>query len=360
MFDLKAIYLTALARCAPERIVREHVTADLPRNVVAIGKCAAALLDGVAGAMTIDHAFAAIPDGYPLPSARAEVHIGGHPHMTPASFDAGRALLRFVEAHDDILFLISGGGSACVEVALAPHTEEELIKTNAHLIASGKTIGEINAVRKELSAIKGGRLGERVRGRQVSLIYSDVSSDRPQDVASGPTNGGIVIADNTTLVLAAAAVSPGGAPPPPAAHAAEGRGAPLRLEAQIECDVQQAAEQLAAAARQLKSGQLLIAGGEPTVVIRGPGKGGRCSELALRFARELPGWNGTALFAASDGVDGNSGAAGIVLRKFPSHLEADAAFARSDTWPLAAQLGEPIMIAPTGNNLRDLFLVARG
>jgi glycerate-2-kinase len=266
--------------------------------------------------------------------------------MTRASFDAGRALLRFVDAHDDVLFLISGGGSACVEVALAPHDEAELIETNARLIASGKAIGEINAVRKQLSAIKGGRLGQRVRGRQVSLVYSDVSSGRPEDVASGPTEGRelVVIADNTTLVDAAASLAQNA----------------IVIREQLEGDVQRAAGQLAAVARQLERGQLLIAGGEPTVVVRGSGKGGRCSELALRFARELAGWNGAALFAASDGVDGNSGAAGIVLRKFPSSLEADAAFARSDSWPLAAQLGEPIMIAPTGNNLRDLFLVARG
>src|SRR5689334_5542367 len=101
MADLNAIYLTALARCAPEHLVREHVTRDMPRNVVAIGKCAGAMLDGVAGRIKVDHAFAAIPEGYPLPRTNAEVHAGGHPCMTRVSFDAGRALLAFVDAHDD-------------------------------------------------------------------------------------------------------------------------------------------------------------------------------------------------------------------------------------------------------------------
>ena len=117
---MKAIWLTTLERCAPERLVRRHVDARMPRSVVAIGKCAGALLDGVAEVHDIESAFVAIPEGYRLPRASAEVHIGGHPHMTRASFDAGRALLRFVDTHDDILFLISGGGSACVEVPLAP------------------------------------------------------------------------------------------------------------------------------------------------------------------------------------------------------------------------------------------------
>jgi glycerate-2-kinase len=107
--DLKAIYLTTLERCSPEKLVRRVLTADMPRNVVAIGKCAGALLDGVAGAMRIERAFVAIPEGYKLPTAEADVHVGGHPQMTHASFEAGRALLDFVDAHDDILFLVSGG-----------------------------------------------------------------------------------------------------------------------------------------------------------------------------------------------------------------------------------------------------------
>ena len=151
--DLKAIYLTALERCAPERLVRTHVTPDMPRNVVAIGKCAGALLDGVASVHEIESAFVAVPEGYPAgdPSLssqlRMTVRVGGHPHMTRASFDAGRALLEYVDAHDDILFLVSGGGSACVEVAL-DDDEERVARANAEWIGSGMTIAEINARRR--------------------------------------------------------------------------------------------------------------------------------------------------------------------------------------------------------------------
>src|SRR5687767_12937940 len=125
VLDLKAIYSETLVRCAPDILVREHVDASMPRNVVAIGKCAGGLLDGVASVIGIESAFVAIPEGYRLPRAKAEVHVGGHPHMTRASFDAGRALLRYVDAHRDILFLISGGGSACVEVPLPAFHEDE-------------------------------------------------------------------------------------------------------------------------------------------------------------------------------------------------------------------------------------------
>ena len=337
--DLKAIYLTTLAQCAPDVLVQRHIDADMPRNVVAIGKSAGALLDGVARVHAIEHAFVAIPDGYRLPQTRAEIHVGGHPHMTPASFDAGRALLRFVDAHTDLLFLISGGGSACVEVA---HDEEAAARNNARLIASGRTIGEINAERRRHSAIKGGKLRERVRGRCITLVYSDVSTGALTDVASGPTitsnEQATLIADNTTLVRAAKQIIGDNA---------------VVLEEQIEGDVLDAAAMLAH--HELQRGQILVAGGEPTVRVRGDGKGGRCSELAVRFAmlstRE-------ALFGSSDGVDGNSGAAGIHLPKREALLRNAAELEWSNSYPIAAQVGEPIMIAPTGNNLRDLFLVA--
>ena len=351
--DLKAIYLTTLERCAPELLVREHVTRDMPRNVVAIGKCAGALLDGVAGVHEIEDAFVAIPEGYRLPygvrrqgrrfesgglASALHIYIGGHPQMTRASFDAGRALVAFVDAHDDILFLVSGGGSACVEV---PITDEATVaEANAKWIASGMSIGEINARRRTLSAIKGGKLAARVRGRAVTLVYSDVSTGALHDVASGPTIPGseaVLVADNTTLVRTAAQIIGDKA---------------VVVEQQIESDVQSAANELAERAKQLRPGQILVAGGEPTVVVRGDGRGGRCSELAVRFAA-LSACE--ALFASSDGVDGNSGVAGIHVR---GGLKPALRWEESNSYPVAAQLGEPIMIAPTGNNLRDLFLVA--
>ena len=346
--ELKRVYLETLARCAPEILVRKHVDASMPRNVVAIGKSAGALLDGVASVIDIEDAFVAIPEGYRLPVARAEVRVGGHPQMTKASFDAGRALLRFVDAHDDLLFLVSGGGSACVEVPLPPNSEDDVARANSRLIASGLPIAAINAERRKRSAIKGGRLRDRVRGRCVTLVYSDVSTGALADVASGPTITSsveaILIADNTTLVKTAAAIIGNNA---------------VTIAEQIECDVQDAAEMLCTKARALRSGQVLVAGGEPTVVVRAEGRGGRCSELAVRFGVKC---EYEAVFASSDGVDGNSGVAGIHLTRRPEARGPAGwkpALRGSNSFSIATQMGEPIMIAPTGNNLRDLFLVAR-
>ncbi|HEX7707138.1 MAG TPA: DUF4147 domain-containing protein [Thermoanaerobaculia bacterium] len=345
---LLSIYLRTLELCAPENLVRAKVDASMPRNVVAIGKCAGSLLDGVAAVHDIEHAFVAMPHGYRLPLSAAEVWLGGHPEMTPASFAAGRALLEFVDRFDDILFLVSGGGSACVEAPQAPFTEHEVAEANARLVASGASIAEINAERRRRSAIKGGRLRSRVRGRVVTLVYSDVSTGALHDVASGPTiddsGQAILIADNRTLTRTAASLL---------------GSAAVELDDQVECDVDEAAERLASAVRSLDRGQVLVAGGEPTVVVRGAGRGGRCSELAVRFAMRS---GSAALFGSSDGLDGNSGVAGFLLpprSAFGPDPGWTERLEQSDSFAIAAQVGEPIMIAPAGNNLRDLFLVAR-
>ncbi|HEV7920999.1 MAG TPA: DUF4147 domain-containing protein [Thermoanaerobaculia bacterium] len=376
------IYHRTLARCAPERLVREALTADMPRDVVAIGKCAGALLDGIAH--HVRDAIVAMPYGYREPRTRAIVVKGGHPEITRASFEAGVELQHFVDAHDDILFLVSGGGSACVEDPLPPFTREQVAATNQRLLSSGLPIHQINVVRKHLSAIKGGRL---IRSG-MTLVYSDVGKGRLADVASGPTLPDLstkeeaigilqkigcddivktlqrhdvpdtirdtvgpakLIADNETLTTTAILI-------------AVNDGATVeRWEGQIETDVEEAAQQLAERAGNLGRGQMLVAGGEPTVRISGDGRGGRCSELAVRFARAVGETADIeALFASSDGVDGNSGAAGIHLPRLARMPPGtQAALERSDSMSIAAQIGEPIMIAPSGNNLRDLYLLAR-
>ncbi len=394
--DLESIYLETLARCTPERLIRTVVRRDMPRHVVAIGKCAGALIDGTAAVHEIEDGFAAVPAGYrmPVPRPRIDVAIGGHPDYTADSFAAGHRLLGFVDAHDDILFLVSGGGSACVEVPRPPFTEGDLAAVNAQLVASGIPIGEINIVRKHLSAIKGGRLGARVRGRSVTLVYSDVSTGRLQDVASAPT-----IADRTTSAEAAAILERvggcgrivtilrdenAGASVPSvndsavyliaenatltgtAASILRERGfATAAWNGQIETDVETAAAALVDRALQMRAGEILVAGGEPTVVKRGSGRGGRCSELAVRFVRRAQTagvHNVAALFGSSDGLDGNSGVAGIAVDGIPRVLDTatiEEDLRQSNSFATAVRLGRAIMIPPAGNNLRDLILLAR-
>jgi len=380
---LRTIYLRALDACAPERLIR--VTPDMPRAVVAIGKCAGALRDGLDD--DVD-AFVAIPAGYRRPKKNAKVVEGGHPNFTEASFEAARQLLDFVDAHDEILFLISGGGSACVEQPLTPWFDErDLIDVNEKLLASGLKIGDINRVRKHLSAIKGGRLAARVR-RSVTLVYSDVATGALADVASGPALpdtttkddaiailrkvGGCdrivsilrddgcpdtvkaiddsrveLIADNATLVAAAAEI------------ARELGLAPVVVEQQIESDVSDAAHELLQMAEGLRSGEVLIAGGEPTAERRGNGKGGRCIELAVRMVLEEGTMNIDALLGTSDGIDGNSDVAAVAIA-LPASIDrafAKRQLANSNSLAVIERIGETITIPPAGNNLRDLYLL---
>jgi hydroxypyruvate reductase len=301
-----------------------------------------------------------------------------------SSFEAGARLLEFVRRHENILFLISGGGSACVEAPLEPwFTRDDIVQTHRRLLDAGLPIEKMNIVRKQLSAIKGGRLAALVRGRSETLLYSDVGTGDSASVASGPTVpdtstradairvlvgvGGCdhivtklrdeslpaavstientswaVVADNSTLVRTAADLLGARA---------------VVVDRQIESDVEEAADFLSAEVAKLAPGQVLVAGGEPTVVMRGSGKGGRCLELAVRFAGKSAA---KALFGSSDGVDGNSGVAGaIVDRAAADQRRVTEALQRSDALSVIDLIGRPIIIPPTGNNLRDLYLMAR-
>src|SRR5262249_54857338 len=153
-----------------------------------------------------------------------------------------------------------------------------------------------------------------------------------------------LIADNDTLTTAAAALAPRA----------------VRCERQVESDVSEAAAFLLDRVRRIDRGQVLVAGGEPTVVVRGEGRGGRCSELAVRVALQanLPI---EVLFGSSDGVDGNSGVAGITI-SLPTLFDrtmAERELGRSNAYAVAAAIGQPLTIGASGNNLRDLYLLAR-
>lgn len=340
----------------------------------------------------------------PRPGGRAAraplIHIGSHPEMGEASFRAGEALLDFVAGcRSPVLVLISGGSSACVEVALDPwFTPMELAHVNRLVLRAGWTIESINTVRKHLSAIKGGRLGSMLPAGSVALVLSDVNVGKPELVGSGPTFAdpstnsdaaqlletlgdstldsvmaklrdpalpetpkstpleSFTIGDNRTLLEAAASLL----------HE-HGYSTRVVSEEIVE-DVERAAERLLEVAVKLDRDTIAVAGGEPTVRVVGQGRGGRCSELAVRLARlarrkEI--YDLVALFGSSDGRDGNTGAAGFVVsteRVGGSEWDpraVDRFLDASDTFGLVEKIGEAIIIPPTGNNLRDLFLLAR-
>ena len=193
-------------------------------------------------------------------------------------------------------------------------------------------------------------LGEDLCDRVSDRLEAVMDPDSPGVFEHAPP---ILIADNKTLVGRAAEV------------VLEAGAGCHRVEAQIEDDVEGAAEFLLREMRSVPGGTVIVSGGEPTVAVLGQGRGGRCSELALRVARRALDSDGNCcgLFGSSDGVDGNTAAAGVVISfglgcsVLPSEIES--AIRQSDSFGLASRMGKAIRIPPTGNNLRDLYLLAR-
>jgi glycerate 2-kinase len=315
--------------------------------------------------------------------------------MDEASFNAGDSLFAFASALESpALVLISGGSSACVERPVGEISAEDLAEINHHLVRAGIPIDQINAVRKHLSSIKGGRLAQVLPPGSLSWIWSDVPPGRADLVGSGPmstdpssleeaaaildTIGGAIarelarrlrsgaipetpssvdaepelLADNQTLLETATAV-------------ARDRGIHTTVDfRQLDGDVEAVAARIVVEIERLEPGRLAIRGGEPTVSVKGEGRGGRCSELALRVLRlaekrELLSFE--VLVGSSDGIDGNSGAAGYLMRAGGAPTaRIDRALDASDAHSLAAEAGEAIITGATGNNLRDIIVMARG
>jgi len=332
---------------------------------------------------------------------------GGHPTPTGESIRAAEAILKSLRALDSsslAVFMISGGGSSIVE---KPADDEislpDLIATYRALVHSGAPIAQINAIRKHLSAVKGGRLAQAAYpAQQVSILVSDVPDATPDALASGPTmpdstsvNDCERIADQYNLTeLFPKSVAdlfqkhsldetPKSDDPAfvrarwwtilsnkvaIAEAVAAATSAGFAVEVDNSCDdwpYDEAATYLLNRLRQLRSEVsrvCLISGGEVTVAVRNGGIGGRNQQFALACAEQIASADITLLSAGTDGIDGNSPAAGAVVDGSTINRAGDAEAVRQslstfDAYPLFNSLGDAIIIGPTGNNLRDLRIL---
>ncbi len=330
---------------------------------------------------------------------------GGHPTPNAESVKAASAMLRLLESQPAsalVIFLLSGGGSSIVERPFDDTISlDDLIATYRALVHSGAPIAEINAIRKHLSAVKGGRLAlAAFPAQQVSLLVSDVPDNTPDALASGPT-----MPDSTTVedcyriaekyellpqfpsstrdLFARHAFDETAKSDDPAfqrarwwpvlsnqsaieaaSEAAERAGFIVQVDNSCDdWDYEKAADYLLRRAREFRkqfSPVCLISGGEVTVKVTHGGVGGRNQQFALACAGKIAGENITVLSAGTDGVDGNSPAAGAVVdgstveRARSRGLDVGATLERFDAYPLFKALGDAVEIGPTGNNLRDL------
>jgi glycerate 2-kinase len=364
----------ALRRVDGRRCVREALMARPPGPapvwVCALGKAAAAMAAGAheaAGAaiaatliITRDAASCASVAGLP----HTEVILGGHPIPDERSLAAGARLLAWLGAlppDAQPLFLISGGASSLIEVLAPGVTLAQLRELNRAALEEGIAIGEFNARRMMLSAIKGGRLAQLLGGRPGrALFVSDVPGDDPAVIGSGimgPARAGpdrierAVIAGIDDAVAAAAAGAAGRAL---AVHAPLRRFDDSALRVAARC-----AHELS-----LQHAQVCVWGGESTVVLPpDPGRGGRNQHLALAAARLIAGHPELLLLAAgtdgSDGVTEDAGAlvdADTCARVALAGLDADECLERADAARALAASGDLVHTGPTGTNVGDLVI----
>ena len=338
---------------------------------------------------------------------------GNHPVPGRDSFAAGRRahqiLARTGEA-DDVVFLASGGGSSVLAAPLMPYlTPAEKGALHAALLVSGAPISAMNVVRKHLSAVKGGRLAvtaHRARS-QATLVLCDVDPDRYPDVASGPSLPDRSTLDDFVRIVDRYGLAPslparvlealhaGRLPETPkprdpafrrsraemilankdlrnaAVRAGLGRGLPAEaVFTELAGDIVTAVETVARAIETAPPGtRLLVLGGEVLTQPSGPGVGGRAQEFALRLTLRMSGLGSRPwafLAIGSDGIDGNSPAAGAFAdqgtlgRAKAAELDPGRALRDSDSHRFFHKLGDDLVTGPTGTNVRDLYLLLTG
>src|SRR5882757_6557822 len=329
---------------------------------------------------------------------------GGHPTPTAESIHSADAILKSLHslnAASLAIFMISGGGSSIVEKPIDGEISlPDLVATYRSLVHSGAPIAEINAIRKHLSAVKGGRVAQAAYpAQQVSILVSDVPDATPDALASGPTMpDSTSIADCEHIVAKYGLIeqfpksvgdlwrqhaideTPKSDDPAfvrarwwtvlsnkiaveEASLAAARAG--FAVEVDNSCDdwdYDKAAAYLLQRVRELRksvSRVCLISGGEVTVSVRNGGSGGRNQQFALACAEKIAGEDITVLSAGTDGIDGNSPAAGAVvdgstLDRAGGQEAVSRALAGFNAYPLLETLDDTIVTGPTGNNLRDL------
>ena len=410
--DVRPLVLHALAAVTPPARGR--------MIVVGAGKASAAMAAAAEEALgsKVSEGVVAVKDGYVAPTRRVRLREAGHPVPDERGAEAAREIQLAVAragADDVVLVLVSGGASALLPAPVPPISLGDKQTVTRLLLAAGATINQLNAVRKHLSLLKGGQLARAASPARVhALLLSDVIGDPLDVIGSGPTapdastfadaltvldrfgirarvprsvadrlaSGArgeipetpksddplfervtnVVIGNNALVVEAAAARAAGlGYTPHVLTRALEGEA---RLVARRWVEL---ARRIAAGRGPVAPPACVIAGGETTVTVRGPGRGGRCQEFALAAALEMQGLDDVAVLAAgTDGTDGPTEAAGAIVdggsasrareRRYDVQARVDA----NDSHPVLADLGDLIVTGPTNTNLLDLYLLLVG
>jgi glycerate 2-kinase len=408
---LTALFDAAVAAADPKRALAAHLPVRPKGRTVVIG--------AGKGAAQLAAAFEGLWDGplsgvvvtrYGYGCATRDIRVmeAAHPVPDEAGLAATAALFAAVQgltADDLVVALVCGGGSALLPCPPGDLTLEDEAAMNRALLASGAPISVMNAIRKHVSGIKGGRLAAACHpARVVSLIVSDVPGDDPAQVASGPTVPDAVTLEQAQAQVAAwrialpapvtawlnsdAARAPGPADTVFSGHevkviasarvsleAAAAKALALGVPAvilsdAIEGEARDIGRMHAAIAREVAMRDrpfmrpvVMLSGGETTVTLRGKGRGGRNSEFLLAFALAAEGVGCAALAADTDGIDGSENNAGAfadgtsMARLRGLGHDPAALLAGNDAYSAFAALNDLFVPGPTGTNVNDFRAV---
>lgn len=416
---LNRIFMAAVASADPAKALQHHLPSP-PKGrcvVVGAGKASAAMAAALEAAWPhVDLSGVVVTRyGHAVPTARIEIIEASHPVPDDKSAEAAKRILAAVEgltADDMVIALISGGGSALMVAPAEGMTLADKMAVNRALLASGATISEMNAVRKHLSRIKGGRLALAAKpARVVSLLISDVPGDDPSEIASGPTVAdpsdiesvreivsryALDLPENVRKVLEKGEETPKAgdieedirliAAPSLALQAAADEAVklgltPLILGDSLEGESKDVGAVMAgialSASRKglpVKGPAVLLSGGETTVTLnrgvggKGPaGKGGRNTEFLLSLALTLKGADGIwAIAGDSDGIDGVEDAAGAVVtpdtlaRMRKAGVDPRQSLVSHDSYTAFRAAGDLVVTGPTLTNVNDIRAILIG
>jgi hydroxypyruvate reductase len=377
--DADAILRAAIAGAEPgPRVASALALApELPAAsrvlLLAFGKAAAAMAEAALPAISgrLVGGLVVAPHGAPLLQVPGITFLtAAHPlpdHASVTAAAAARALLDSARAGDLVLALISGGGSSLLTDPAPPCTLDDIVRVTRELQHAGADIRALNAARSRMDRMKGGQLAALAYPAAVlCLALSDVLGDDPAVIASGPFTPprGDRPATNVRYEIVASNAHARAA----ARNAAEALGyraaeGSFRLEGEARsCGAHLAHAALTAASRSAH-----VHGGETTVTVRGQGSGGRNQEVALAAALQLAGTDDIVIGAlGTDGIDGNSPAAGAIVdgttaaRLHDLGIAPAEALAENDSYTALQAIGDTIITGPTGTNVTDVALVLRG
>jgi len=394
-------------------IKRQHFRVKGGIYLLAFGKAACAMARAVLELLPVEEGLIVTKYGYARNCPKGErvrVIEAGHPVPDENSLLAGKLGLELAEKvgpEDILLVLISGGGSALFLLPEDGISLGDKIKTNELLLKSGARIYEINTVRKHISAVKGGKLAKRVRGRVISLILSDVVGDQLEAIASGPTVKDPTIFQDAYRILKLYGVwkklpesvreyierglrgeaketlkedlpnvynfivGSGRI----ACESAKRKAEELRCNAEIltttlEGEAREVAlaigsivQEVSSYDRPVERPAVLIAGGEWTVTIDGEaGLGGPNQEFALSVARKIAGLNAVVLAVDTDGTDGPTDAAGGIVdgktleRLEEAEIDVEETLRKHDAYHALERVGALLKTGPTGTNVNSLVI----